>query len=205
MPPNRRHYQVPGTPHADLLSPVIPADEEVLRSGRLPRVMTPEFIAALNIYPLEPTIIAGTEALIRWIEDGVEAPASLWFDIEGGALVRDEHGNATGGVRYGLIDHPLGTYIGAVGPGQVFGSMDLISAEEFAATYGTRQDYLALIQEANDAQLEAGYLTEDGADKFLQVANELLDRIGVLDGSADGEGIPLIAEVPEPGGAEQGR
>lgn len=176
---NRRHYQVPGTPHTDLLSPVTPSEGEIRRSGRLPREMSAEFIAGLNRLPLEPVIIAASEALVRWVRYGIEAPPSQWLQLADGELARDERGNARGGIRHGLIDHPLGTFKGAVGAGQVYGSMSLISAEEFTTTYGTRLAYLTLIRKANLAQLRTGYLTPDGADQTISVARQLLDRIGV--------------------------
>lgn len=179
LAPNRRHYQVPGTPHTDLLSPVSPSDEEVRRSGRLPREMSDEFIAALNRLPLEPAIIAASEALVRWSRDGHEAPPSRWLRFEDGELARDGRGNAEGGVRYGLLDHPLGTFRGAAGAGQVYGTMSLMSAEEFAAVYGTRLAYLTLIRKANLEQLQAGYLTEDGAEQMVTAAQQMLDRMGV--------------------------
>lgn len=181
LPENRRHWQVPGTPHTDLLSPVIPADAEIYQAGRLPntQVHDPAFRAALNPYPLEPTVIAAADALVDWSKRNQEAGPSQWFDQAGGALVRDEHGNVTGGVRYGLIEHPLGQYRGGAAPGAVYGSVDLISAEEFAQTYGTREAYLELIAELDAGQIESGYLTEWGADYFQRVANTLLDRIGV--------------------------
>jgi hypothetical protein len=193
LPDNRRHWQVPGTPHTDLLSPVIPADEEIYQAGRLPntQVHDPAFRAALNPYPLEPAIIAAAEALVDWAKTGRPAAPSRWFDQADGALVRDEYGNVTGGVRYGLIEHPLGQYRGGAAPGAVFGSVDLISAEEFAQTYGTREDYLALIAETDAAQIEAGYLTAYGADYLAGVANTLMDRIGVpASGSDDTTGVP---------------
>ncbi|TRW44519.1 alpha/beta hydrolase domain-containing protein [Georgenia yuyongxinii] len=191
LPDNRRHWQVPGTPHTDLLSTVIPADEEIYQAGRLPntQVKDPAFREALNPYPLEPTIIAAADSLVSWAKKGHEAAPSQWFDQTGGALVRDQHGNVTGGVRYGLIEHPLGQYLGAAGPGAVYGSVDLLSAEEFAQTYGTREAYLEMIAEFDAGQVEAGYLTEWGAEYFQQVADTLLDRIGVpaaADGDTDG-------------------
>jgi hypothetical protein len=181
LPENRRHWQVPGTPHTDLLSPVIPADEEIYQAGRLPntQVHDPAFREALNLYPLEPTIIAAADALVSWSKKNQEAAPSQWFDQADGALVRDEDGNVTGGVRYGLIEHPLGQYLGAAKPGAVYGSDELMTAEEFATTYGTRAEYLALVAEVDAAQVEAGYLTEYGAEYFQDVAGTLLDRIGV--------------------------
>jgi hypothetical protein len=96
-----------------------------------------------------------------------------------GELVRDDHGNVTGGVRYGLLDYPLATFNGASAPGSVFGSYSLISPEEFEQTYGSREAYLELIHESNASQIAAGYLTESGAAQMLRVANDLLDRAGV--------------------------
>lgn len=179
LPATRRHWQVPGTPHTDVNSPVSPADDEVYASARLPRLMDQAFIDALNPYPLEPSIIAATEALIAWVQDVTEAAPSLWYDQRGGELVRDEHGNVTGGVRYGLLDHPLAAFRGASEPGSVFGSYELISADEFRAAYGTRDAYLDLLEAADDDSIRAGYLTRTGAEKLTEVALGLLDEIGV--------------------------
>lgn len=179
LPELRRHWQVPGTPHTDVNTPVRAAGEEVLASARIPRVMTDEFIAALNPYPLEPTIIAATEALIAWTREGTPAAPSTWFDQADGELVRDEDGNVTGGLRYGLLDHPLATFRGAVEPGEVYGSYELLTAEQFVARYGTRDAYLELVEAAGEDSIRAGYLTRGGAETFLEVALELLDEIGV--------------------------
>ncbi|MET0933327.1 MAG: alpha/beta hydrolase domain-containing protein [Mycetocola sp.] len=181
LPENRRHWQVPGTPHTDLLSPVVPADAEIYQSGRLPNtaVHDPAFRESLNPYPIEPTVIAAAEALMNWSKRNTVAAPSEWFDQANGALARDESGNVTGGIRYGLMEHPLGQYLGGAAPGAVYGSVDLISADEFADTYGTREAYLAQVALVDSAQISAGYLTEYGAGYFQNVANLLMDRIGV--------------------------
>lgn len=190
LPANRVHWQVPGTPHTDLLSTVIPADSEIYKAGRLPntQVLDKSFRDALNIYPLEPAIVAAAQALIEASEDGTPLPASRWFDMSDGELLRDDSGNATGGIRYGLIEHPLGQYLGAAGGSVVSGTMDLMTADEFAALYGTRADYLALMGGVDADHIEDGYLTAYGAQYFVDVANELLDRMGV----------PPTEPTPEP-------
>ncbi|MCV9993960.1 alpha/beta hydrolase domain-containing protein [Paeniglutamicibacter sp. ZC-3] len=190
LPANRRHWQVPGTPHTDLLSPVIPADGEILKAGRLPNTAVHDaaFRESLNPYPLEPAVIAATEALIDWGKTNKEAAPSRWFDQTDGVLGRNEDGNVAGGVRNGLIEHPLGQYRGAAAPGAVYGSVDLISAADFAKTYGTRTDYLALIGEVDADLIEQGYLTPWGAEYFSGVANNLMDRIGVPTGQMRASG-----------------
>ncbi len=183
LPPKQRVWAVPGTPHTDLLSPVIPSDEEIAKSGRSfnTDVHKPEFLEKLSYYPLEPTIFAATDALVKWHQEGIPAAPSLWeTTTDTGALVRDDAGNVKGGVRYGLIDHPLGQYLGTDGPGfTAHGVMNLISLHEFLAAYGTRADYLALMAEVDAGQIEAGYLTTEGEDYFVKVANYMMDRIGV--------------------------
>ena len=178
-PKNRRHWQVVGTPHTDLLSKEIMADAEILRSGRLPRVMDQAFIDALNPYPLEPAIIAAKSALVKWHEKGVPAAPSRAFAQKDGKLERDSLGNALGGLRYGLIDLPLATYSGASAPGSVFGSWKPISLADFTKRYGTREAYIAQLRKANRASIKAGYLTTDGAAQMEAVARKAMDRIGV--------------------------
>lgn len=182
LPANRRHWQVPGTPHTDLLSPVIPADAEIYKAGRLPNTAVHDaaFREALNPYPIEPTVIAAAEALASWSRTNAEAAPSQWFDQADGALVRDSAGNVTGGISSGLIEHPLGRYTGAAAPGAVHGSVDLLTADEFAAKYGTRAAYLAKVAAVDAEQVAAGYLTAHGAAHYQDVADVLLDRIGVV-------------------------
>lgn len=179
--PNQVHWQVPGTPHSDALSPLIPSDAEILQAGRLPntQIQDQAFRDSLNLYPLSPTVVAATQALINAHRDGAALPPSQWMDQADNKFIRDASGNVTGGLRYGLIEYPLGQYLGAAAPFKTYGSMDLISAEEFADSYGSRADYLTLLRNFDDAQMKAGYLTKDGAESFMTVANELLDRIGV--------------------------
>ncbi|WP_158600525.1 alpha/beta hydrolase domain-containing protein [Tessaracoccus antarcticus] len=183
LPPKQRVWAVPGTPHTDLLSPVIPSDEEILKSGRTPdaNVHKPEFLAKISYYPLEPTIFAATDALVKWHQEGIPAAPSLWETTTAtGALLRDDAGNALGGVRYGLIDHPLGQYLGIEGTGfTAHGIMHLMSLDEFLTAYKTRAQYLALMAEVDARQIRAGYLTPEGEDYFIDVANYMMDRIGV--------------------------
>ncbi|RMB60239.1 hypothetical protein EAX62_11215 [Tessaracoccus antarcticus] len=183
LPPKQRVWAVPGTPHTDLLSPVIPSDEEIAKSGRSfnTDVHKPEFLERLNHYPLEPTIFAATDALVKWHQEGIPAAPSLWETTTAtGALLRDDAGNALGGVRYGLIDHPLGQYLGTDGPGfTAHGVMDLMSLSDFTTAYKTRAQYLALMAEVDARQISAGYLTPEGEDYFVHVANYMMDRIGV--------------------------
>lgn len=200
--PLRRHWQVPSSPHTWSASPVIPTNEELVKAGRLPRAeVTPEYLRAQNPFPLEPTVLAAIEALDSWARDGEAAAPSAYFEIEDEALVRDERGNALGGVRYGLNRLPLGT-IAITRAGDMNGTVDVLSREEFRAAYGTRDAYLARLDEALDEDIEAGYLTEFGKPQFLERAGWLLDRIEAGEGEQSAGDIPVTAEIPGAGGGD---
>jgi hypothetical protein len=178
LPDTWRDYQVPGAPHTNKLSTVVPANSELIKADRPIRNLDalPE---NLSLYPIEPTVLASIDALVAWIQDGVPAPESRFFETDADLqLVRDEMGNALGGVRYGLIEHPLARFQGADPADPTQGLMFLISLAEFEATYGTREHYLALVEETDDELIAQGYLDEMGARYVLDVANQLLDRIG---------------------------
>ena len=178
---NEYEWQVPGAPHTDLLSSVIPADSEIYQAGRLPNldVQDEEFREAVSLYPIEPAVVAAAQALIDWNQDGRRPGASLWLEQDNGAFVTNDAGNVAGGLTYGLFEYPLGEYSGAAEPGAVYGSMELMSKEEFAKAYGTREQYLAKIRAFDETRLQEGYLTPWGAEYLEDVANRLLDRMGV--------------------------
>ncbi|NMR19991.1 alpha/beta hydrolase domain-containing protein [Cellulomonas fimi] len=178
LPDTWRHYQVPGAPHTNKLATVVPDNTELIKAGRTPRDLD-ALPDNLSLYPLEQTVLASIDALVAWIEDGVPAPESVWFETDADLeLVRDERGNALGGIRYGLIEYPLARFQGGDPADPTHGLMFPITLEEFRATYGTRAAYLALIEESNDELIAQGYLNELGARYVVDVANQLLDRIG---------------------------
>ena len=194
----RRHWQIPGSPHTWSASEVIPANEELLKAGRQARPeVTPEWLARQNPYPLEPAIVAAVEALDVWVRDGVPAAANGYFATEDGELVRDELGNAEGGVRYGLNRLPLAR-IDATTPADMQGTVEVFSRARFAQLYGTRAAYLERLGAELDKDIAAGYLTASGKALFLERAGWLLDRIeaGEGDGGADSGEIPVTAQIP---------
>ncbi|NVN00750.1 alpha/beta hydrolase domain-containing protein [Arthrobacter sp. SDTb3-6] len=175
--PLRRHYMVAGTPHTDLRSTVLPAGGEILRAGRLPRTMDGAFLEALNLFPLEPAIIAAMDALVAWAGEGQAAPASAHFDTApDGSLLRDADGNVQGGLRFGLMAHPLATFTGS-DEGEVYGTMSLFDADRVRARYASLGDYLSAVAGHDEALRAAGYLNDDGARQLRGVAQELWNRL----------------------------
>ena len=90
--------------------------------------------------------------------------------------MRDENGNARGGIRTPHVDVPTATLSGEAPPGSsiaclLFGSTTPLSAERLAELYPSPEDYLAAWEEATDAAIEAGFVLEDDREALLADAD----------------------------------
>lgn len=173
---NARVWQVPGTAHTYSMSPVVPDNAELLKAGRpartFPTVYTP--------YPGEPAMWAATQALVDADQRGTELPASRWFERDDqGDLVRDDAGNALGGVRYGLMESGVAQFLGAASPGDMNGVAHPIKLDEFQQQWTNRAQFLAKQRAFDNTLRQEGYLTNDGHALFAERAEIILDRIGV--------------------------
>lgn len=173
---NTRVWQIPGTGHTYSWSPVVPDNAELIKAGRPPRT----FPAVYTPYPMEPAMIAAGQALIDNHQKGRALPPTAWFERdEAGALVRDDHGNVLGGVRYGLMELPLAEFKGYSAPGDMNGVAIPISKAEFYENWKNRSQYLAQQRAFDNRLRQQGYLTADGQELFAERANLVLDLIGI--------------------------
>lgn len=171
-----RVWQISGTGHTYSWSPVVPDNAELLKAGRPERV----FPEVYTPYPMEPSMIAATQALINNHQNSTALPATKWFERDAeGNLVRDDNGNVLGGVRYGLMELALAKFLGFAKPGDMNGVAEPITAEQFQQRWSDRADYLSKQSEFDDTMIEAGYLTPDGKAIFAERANLVLDEIGI--------------------------
>lgn len=171
-----RVWQVSGTGHTYSMSPVVPDNAELRKAGRPERV----FPTVYTPYPMEPAMIAATQALIDNHRSGKELPASKWFQRDAaGALVRDDHGNVLGGLRYGLMELPLAQFLGFARPFDMNGVAHPISKAEFERNWRNRSQYLAQMRAHDNKLRQAGYLTKSGHATFAERAEVVMDRIGV--------------------------
>ncbi len=174
--PLRRHWCVSGAGHTEVTTPVMPGNPEVVRAGRKPRLMTSEQVAAGNIFPLQPAVTAALDAVVAWATVGKPAADSVFFETDtDGNLVRDDDGNVRGGLRYGLIVHPVATFTGSPSGGTL-GSLDLFSADRVLRSWPSLASYLAAVA-AVDRELESrGYLNDIGFAQMQDAARELWTR-----------------------------
>lgn len=173
--PNRRVWCVAGTGHTEVTSPVMPGNPSVVRAGRKPRHMSAEALASGNMFPLQPAITAALDAVVGWI-DGHEPPESVFFSVdEADQPVRDGDGNVRGGLRYGLIEHPVATFVGSP-TGGTLGSLSLFAAERVLARHPTLEAYLDAVGTVDRRLAEAGYLNALGYRQMQEAARELWTR-----------------------------
>lgn len=173
--PMARHWQVAGTPHSDQRSRVIPQSAEMVKAQRLGRSMEGEALERLLIVPLEPVTTAAMTAITRWIEEGVPAAPSVFFEHADNDFVRDGN-TVVGGIRYGLLVHPIADFRAAVPDTLVYGDMKLHDAEDVLKRFATFEDYQAACDEVDDGLSEAGYLEPNGRALLHAVERELWDR-----------------------------
>jgi hypothetical protein len=107
--------------------------------------------------------------LNRWIRKNIPAiqPPLATLDAAGNH-VRDEFGNALGGLRLPPIDVPVATYTGEACP--LIGSTVAFDKETLQRLYHSHDDYVAKMQAATDAAVAKQYiLPEDAADLMTRV------------------------------------
>jgi len=174
--PLRRHWCVAGAGHTEVTTPVMPSNVEVVRAGRRPRRMTPEQVAAGNMFPLQPAVTAALDAVVAWATTGTPAPESVFFMLDDdGELARDADGNVRGGLRYGLLEHPVATFTGSP-TGGTLGSLQLFGAERVLQSWPTPESYLDAVGSVDRDLQRRGYLNEIGFAQMQDAARELWMR-----------------------------
>jgi hypothetical protein len=120
-----------------------------------------EVIPLANDGPQRFVMRAALHALRDWVA-GRPPPTAEPLQVVDGAIVRDEHGNALGGVRTPPLDVPAATH---TGEGTPLGSSTPFTTDQLGALYGNRDAYLAAYRAATDAAVEAGFiLAADAAE-----------------------------------------
>ncbi len=120
---------------------------------------------------------AAFDHLQRWVIDGTAPPTAPPIETSAvgppAVIVRDDRGNAAGGIR--LAEHavPTGVNTGQnSGPGfcRLYGSHADFDANTLAALYPTHSAYVSAVKEATARNLKAGYILMADADATIAAA-----------------------------------
>jgi hypothetical protein len=162
-----RFWEVAGTPHTLAMLP----SPEPVPAGRVD-----------NVLSHKPVLSAAYGAMHRWLVDGTAPPAFVPIELDAhGSIVRDEHGNARGGVRLPELVAPIAEYHGRDddrrGPLMIYGWARPFSRHELRGLYPSRQAYADTYRRGVDDLVAAGGLRPaevgDRYELAEKIANDL--------------------------------
>lgn len=178
-----RTWEVAGTSHLDqhllyyLRDEASPANVTDVPSSMPEASVDP--IAAecgpVNDGPQSAVLSKAVADLRAWVVEGVRPASGPPIEVRDGAVVRDEHGIALGGIRTPPVDAPLATLRGdnPRANGYVcslFGSTTPFDRATLAHLYPDRSAYLDAVRRSAKSAVDAGYLRDVDANAFIDEA-----------------------------------
>jgi hypothetical protein len=168
-----RTWEVAGTAHADQATldygiqsgQVNQPDAELDFSG---------VCGDINTGPQRYVVRRAIVDLDLWVREGTPPATADPIEVEDETIVRDEHGNALGGIRTPTVDVPIATQSGDPLPGanllcSLFGHRVDFDDATLAGLYDGSADYVEQVSAAAAAAVEAGFLLP--ADEARMVAD----------------------------------
>jgi hypothetical protein len=119
-----------------------------------------------------PSLDAAVRHVHGWINGGKAPPSQPRIAMYGEApiTVRDEHGNAVGGIRLPEVEVPVARYA-PLGPrGQIGGQTIPFTPEELRQLYPTREGYVAKVAAAAAAAEQAGVILPARVREYVEAA-----------------------------------
>ncbi len=157
-----RLWEVPGTSHV---------------SAARPKERTVE---GSNWLSYSPVYQAAIRHLHRWITDAVEPPSMPRVEMKAGEerpeVVRDEHGNAVGGIRLPELEAPTASHSGfgtqreGTRFGFLYGAATDFDSEQLATLYPDSKHYLDAWNAALDRAIEQGMILPEDAPEMRERA-----------------------------------
>lgn len=122
-------------------------------------------VASIDEFPQQYTVDAAIFYLNRWIRTGTAPPSAPRITLDSsGTIVRDQYGNAVGGLRLPVVDVPVATYNGSSGC-SLSGETFPLNSATLAKLYPTHADYVADMEASITKAEAAGFLLPfDAAD-----------------------------------------
>ena len=130
---------------------------------------------SVNDGPQSQVLRAGYVALHGWVVDGTSPPAAAPIEVRAGDILRDENGNALGGVRTPDVDAPDSALTGITPSANLFcllfGASEPLTDAQLADLYTDHDDYVAQVTASADAAVEAGFLLPADRDAYVEAAD----------------------------------
>jgi hypothetical protein len=164
-------YEIAGAPHkAGMGDAGHPTADEAARAGLKAPLISPPTGVVLNDLPRGYLSTAALRNLQLWAHEGRSPPRGEPMATEGSAILRDDNGNAIGGVRNPWIDVPTATYHGNLGRGPmaVFGGKVPFEADKLRSLYPTHADYVAKFKASVESAVAERWLLPEDAAAIVQ-------------------------------------
>jgi hypothetical protein len=175
-----RLWEVAGTAHADTYTVAVgsmdlgdspEAAKILVTANPIPQISCG---LPINSGPQHFVLKAAIAALNRWVREGTPPPAAPRIETNDNRIVRDEHGNALGGIRTPHVDVPIATLSGEGQGGSVlcilFGTTTLFDAQKLAILYPDQAAYLNAFSASTDAAVAAGFILPPDAELLKAAA-----------------------------------
>jgi Alpha/beta hydrolase domain len=129
----------------------------------------------LSQFPAAMPYMAAVHNLIEWVTKGIAPPRAERIETDAsGEIVRDEHGNARGGVRLSYVDVPFATYIASTAGETMFqrmiGLQVPFSKEQLSTLYPTHDDYVAKVKASVDGLVHDRWIFPQDGEEILAEA-----------------------------------
>ena len=122
---------------------------------------------------------AAFDHLQRWVKDGKLPPSAPPIETSSvgppAVVMRDDRGNALGGIRLSEHAVPTGVNTGQnSGPGfcRLYGSHTDFDAATLASLYPTHNAYVSAVKDVTQKNLKAGYILEADAEATIAAAEK---------------------------------
>ena len=161
-----RTWEMAGTAHADA---------DYLR--QLSEQGKKQFESFLDLSKVIPTVNDGQKAEVMraalhalnvWVRTGTPPPTAPPLQVAGETIVRDEHGNALGGVRTPAVDAPVAALSGE--GGALVGSTKPFDTATLEALYSSHDAYVDAVERAARAGVRGRFLLSRDADAIVNEA-----------------------------------
>jgi hypothetical protein len=130
----------------------------------------PYGICGTNYFPVRYAYRSALERVRDWVHNGDSPPRIDRIETEGGEVVTDEFGNAKGGLRLPVIEHPVASYLARQDSCDLLGTTERFSNEQIAALYSSREQYLSALERAAENAVTDGILLATDRDTLLRRA-----------------------------------
>lgn len=131
-------------------------------------------LPAFSPIPNGEVVAAATKAVKNWIEDGVPAAPSIYFDRDAShQVVRDANGNIQGGIRLSEFAAPISKISalnGTAFPCSVSGWHQDYTAQQLKQLYGSHGNYVEQVANAENTAAAAKYLLHFDAAATIKTA-----------------------------------